>query len=60
MKKYKIPVTWQSYGHIIVEGESAEDALNNARNDPEIPLPTESSYVEGSFQVEEDPIVEVE
>lgn len=59
MKKYKIPVTWQSYGHVIVEGENAEDALDNAKNDSEIPLPTQFSYVEGSFQIEEDLIVEV-
>ena len=52
MKTYKIPVTWQMFGIMEVEGESLEDALKNSSS-PRYSLPTHNSaYVEESFKVD--------
>lgn len=49
-KTYRIPVAWQMYGHITVEAENLEDAIEQAE-DTNTPLP-EGSYVQGSFEVD--------
>lgn len=55
-KTYRIPVTWQMYGHITVEAENLEEAIEKAE-DTNTPLP-EGSYVEGSYEVDRDAIDE--
>jgi hypothetical protein len=55
MKTYKIPVTWEVYGHMEIKAESLEDAISIAEDD-ETSLPTESSYIEGSFWVDREAI----
>jgi len=58
MKKYKLPVTWEAYGILEIEAEDDMDflvKLHNYRiNNDELPLPTESEYVDGSFQINDD------
>ena len=45
MKTYKIPCVWEVYGHLEIEAESLEDAIEIAEND-DTNLPVESSYIE--------------
>ena len=47
---YRIPLVWQEYGHINVEAESVEEAIDYALG-PECPLP-EGSYVDESVEVD--------
>lgn len=50
-KTYKIPVTWEVYGRVEVKADSIEEAYKIVEEDKEdMPLPTESYYVEGSFK----------
>lgn len=50
MKKYKVPVTWMSYGEVVVEAESPEEAMEVARDvEGVIPIPTDWEYIEGSW-----------
>ena len=51
-KKFIIPVVWQMMGTITIEADSLEDAIENTLDDS-TPLPTNGSYVEGSFEVDE-------
>jgi hypothetical protein len=50
MKTYKIPVVWQMIGHVEVQAESLIEAINEAMD---APLPEDGSYIEGSFEVDE-------
>jgi len=55
MKTYKIPAVWQMYGYVNVVAESMAEAVLIAENGP---LPTDASYVEGSFEVDHDAVDE--
>lgn len=46
---YKIPVSWTVMATMEVEAESLEDAIEKA---DDLPLPTDTDYLEGSFQVD--------
>jgi hypothetical protein len=50
-KVFRIPVTWTVYGVYYVRAESLEDAREAVHD---VELPKESSYVGGSFQVEDE------
>jgi hypothetical protein len=54
---FKIPVVYQMYGHVTVEADSLENAIDKVEDGP---LPTDSSYVEGSFEVDRAAIDETE
>lgn len=54
---YRVPLVWQMYGHIWVEAESKEEAVQIALA-PETPLPEDGDYVDESVAV--DPDVEIE
>lgn len=55
MKKFKVPVTWEVYATIEVEAETLEEAMKIAKDeDGEIPLPTQTEYVDGSWRVNVD------
>lgn len=57
-KKYRIPVSWQMYGHVEVTADNLEDAIAKVKlESDETPLP-EGSYVETSFEVDHDAIDE--
>lgn len=50
MAKFKIPVTWEVCGVVEVESETLEDAVRYfEENSDNIPLPSDSEYVDGSF-----------
>jgi len=53
LRLFRVPVVWEMYGHYEIEAESAEEALELAR-DEERPLPDEQSYVSASFDVDEE------
>jgi len=53
MKTYKIPVTWSVTTTMKIEAESLEDAILQAED---ASLPTDSDYLEGSFEVDHDRI----
>lgn len=53
MATWKIPVTWEVFGMVIVEAETLKDAMKIARDDDGvIPLP-EGEYVDGSWRLTE-------
>lgn len=52
MKTWKIPVTWEMYGNVVVEAATLEEAMNIARDDDGvIPIPDDSDYVDGSWRL---------
>lgn len=57
MRTFKIPVTWEVYGTVEVQAENAASALERAYQielDEGLPLPTESEYIDGSFEITDD------
>ena len=55
MKKWKIPVTWEVFGNVVVEADTLAEAMKIARDEEEIlPLPEESDYVDGSWRITEE------
>ena len=55
MKTYQIPCSWEVYGYLEIIAESLDEAIEIAESE-ETSLPTESSYIEGSFSVDRDGI----
>ena len=55
MKTWKIPVTWEMYGNVVVEAPTLQEAMDIARDDDGvIPLPDDSYYVDGSWRLSYD------
>lgn len=50
MKQFRIPVVWEERGHVFVEAESLDDAIEIAL-DEGAPLP-EGTYVDGSLMMD--------
>ena len=57
MSSFRIPLVWQMYGHVDVEAETLDEAIEYALG-PECPLP-EGSYVDDSVQMD-DPVLNQE
>lgn len=56
-KKFKIPVTWEMFGTVTVEANSLEEAIeffDNFEKEEGFTLPSNESYVDGSFQREDE------
>ena len=52
MKTWFIPVTWEVCGKVSVKADTLKEAMAIARDEAgEIPLPEESEYVDGSWQL---------
>lgn len=51
MKYYRIPLAWEMYGHLWVEAETEEEAIEIALG-AETPLP-EGSYVDDSCVIDD-------
>ena len=51
MSSFRIPLVWQMYGHVDVEADTLDDAIENALG-PDCPLP-EGEYVDDSIQVDD-------
>lgn len=55
MKEWRIPVTWSVCGIITVNAATLEEAMHIARDDENvIPLPTDSDYIDGSWELSHD------
>lgn len=55
MKTWRVPVTWEMCGEVIVEAPTLEDAMVYARDDNNfLPLPDEKEYVDGSWHLSHD------
>ena len=50
-KWYEIPCSWEVYGTVEVAATSLDEAIEKVE-DNDFPLPSKSSYVDGSFQVD--------
>ena len=55
-KWYEIPCSWEVYGTVEVAATSLDEAIEKVEDD-DFPLPSSTSYVDGSFQVDR-PIAE--
>lgn len=54
MKKWRIPATWQVCGFVTVEAATLSEAMVIARDDDGVlPLPMQSDYVDGSWELSE-------
>lgn len=51
MSSFRIPLVWQMYGHVDVEADTLDDAIEYALV-PDCPLP-EGEYVDDSIQVDD-------
>ena len=61
MKTFKIPVEWSVYAIVDIEAETIEDAIKKFHEtEDDIPLPTDSEYIDGSFKISCDEDEEVE
>jgi hypothetical protein len=49
MPIFKIPVIWQMFQMLSIEADNLKDAIDNAYD---ADLPTDGSYIEGSFEVD--------
>ena len=49
MPKYRIPCSWQMYGVYEIDADSFDEAVATAEDSE---LPTEASFVMGSFEME--------
>ena len=52
MKRYKVPVCWQMYGHVTIESDTLKHAAEIAESDMGIGLPDNGEYVEASWEVD--------
>lgn len=57
MAEYRIPLVWSMYGHIWIEADSEEQAIQYALG-PETPLP-EGNYIDDSIEVDKDTPIEI-
>ena len=55
-KLYRVPCSWEVYGITVVEAESWDEAISKSED---APLPSDGSYIEGSFRIDEE-LVEYE
>lgn len=55
MKKFRIPCHWEVYGYAEVEATSLREAFEIVE-DESMPLPKDSSYIQGSFMIDYDGI----
>ena len=51
-KTWKVPVTWEVCGEVDIEANSLEEAVEIFKEKmDEVPLPSESYYIDGSFRL---------
>lgn len=58
MPQYRIPLVWSMYGHVWVEADSEEQAIQFAL-DSETPLP-DGEYIDDSIEVDKDTDIEIQ
>ena len=54
MSKYTVDCSWEMYGHIDIEAESVEEAIEIAESESTKLSDVTSDYVSGSFKVDYD------
>lgn len=55
-KEYLIPVSFEMCGMLVIRAESAKQAIKLAEENIDmLPIPSNKSYVDGSYRVETDP-----
>jgi len=53
LRWYEIPCSWEVYGTVEVAANSLDAAIEKVE-DEDFPLPSRSSYIDGSFEVDYD------
>lgn len=57
----KVAVTWELCGYVEIEAHTMEEAMEKFKRDADfISLPTDGSYVDGSFQLTSNDAEEME
>ena len=51
MRFYEIPCSWEMYGTVEVTARSLDEAIEKVSDDG-FPLPSQSNYIDGSFEVD--------
>jgi hypothetical protein len=51
MAKIKVSVEWLMCGTVVVESDNVQNAIDEIENNPDIPLPDDGDYVDGSFTI---------
>lgn len=59
MKEWTIPVTWSVCGKVKVKADTLEEAMDKALTDDSIPLPEDSDYIDGSWELSDNDVEEV-
>lgn len=60
LKTWKVPVTWEVYSTVDVEADTVEEAIELVRCDvDDMPLPTDTYYVDDSFRLSSDDVDEM-
>jgi hypothetical protein len=55
MKKFIIPIEWSVCSEIEIEANSLKEAIEIAKDENDnIPLPTDNSYIYGTWRVNDD------
>lgn len=58
MKQFKVPVVYSMTGTVVVEAESREQLMQQLQSGTldtsDLPLPTDASYLEDSFEIDTD------
>ena len=57
-KTWKVSVEWAVFAVAHVEAETLEEAIKIAES-PEFPLPTDTNYIDGTFEADEEMSVEL-
>ena len=52
MESYRVPLVWEVYGHLWIDADSEEEAIEIALDD-DTPLPVDSDYISGSLMVDD-------
>ena len=53
MNTYKVPITWRERGYVLIEADSEAEAI---RRTHDADLPSDSEYLEDSFEIDYDNI----
>ena len=57
-KTYKVPVVWSMMGYVLVDANNETAAMQYVKEHlDEFPLPTNGSYLDDSFEVDEEGMV---
>ena len=60
MKTWRVPVTWSVCGFVSIDADTLEEAMDIARDDENVlPLPAESNYIDGSWELSQTDVEEV-